>query len=407
VCRFHTFSALPGLTPGARHHDPTRHVHRRPPRLVAAAAAAAGIADPVPFAPSGYAYYLLKAAVRGPLVPLDGVLLRDWMTGGRHYWPGAKFGLRLYTAEGIKFARVVAIVHGDYTEEAYDFYVVSRADYVPLFRIAKRASRERGAGQTPPVMAPEQLDILRQNTIGYLDRQNLKRIKELGGRPKRGLLLTGPPGNGKTSACRWLLNECLRLGFEHQEVSPDAYQAARRSCNPVQAVKELFAVHRRGIIFFDDMDIALRDRNTVKETDDQAVFLSALDGIDVNEGVVYVFTTNCPLSLIDPAFKRPGRIDLVLHFDLPTEALRRALIDRWQEEVRAGIDVAAAVAGTEGFSFAEIEEVKNLLILRYLDAKQWDWDWAMNQFRENRQELAQQQRHVGFALPEPAANGHG
>ena len=73
----------------------------------------------------------------------------DWMTGGRHFWPGAKFGLRLYTAEGIRFARVVAHTHGDYPEETYDFYVVSRADYVRLFRIAKRTSRERGAGGVP------------------------------------------------------------------------------------------------------------------------------------------------------------------------------------------------------------------------------------------------------------------
>ena len=116
--------------------------------------------------------------------------------------------------------------------------------------------------------------MLHQNTIGYLDRRNLRRIRELGGRPKRGLLLTGPPGNGKTSACRWLRNECLRLGLEHQEVGPDAYQPARQSCNPVQAVRDLFTVNRRGVIFFDDMDIALRDRNTVKETDDQAVFLA-------------------------------------------------------------------------------------------------------------------------------------
>src|SRR5207248_2657309 len=59
--------------------------------------------------------------------------------------------------------------------------------------------------------------------------------------------------------------------------------------------------------FFDDMDIALRDRETVQETEDQAVFLSALDGLKVHEGVVFVFTTNCALELIDPAFKRPGR----------------------------------------------------------------------------------------------------
>jgi ATP-dependent 26S proteasome regulatory subunit len=121
---------------------------------------------------------------------------------------------------------------------------------------------------------------------------------------------------------------------------------------------------------------------------------------------VYVFTTNCPLSLIDPAFKRPGRIDLVLHFELPNATLRRDLIARWNAEVRAGIDTETAVTETEGFSFAEVEEVKNLLILHYIDAKEWDWDWAMNQFRENRQELAAKERHVGFAALEPAANGH-
>jgi SpoVK/Ycf46/Vps4 family AAA+-type ATPase len=229
----------------------------------------------------------------------------------------------------------------------------------------------------------------------------------LGGRPKRGLLLTGPPGNGKTSACRWLWEECRRTGHEYQIVSPDAYQAARRSCNPVQAVRDLFTVHRSGIIFFDDMDVALRDRNTVRETDDQAVFLSALDGIEVNEGVVYVFTTNCSLELIDPAFKRPGRIDLVLHFTLPDATLRRRLMERWHADVRAGIDLDAAVKRTAGYSFAEVEELKNLLILRYIDTAAWDWDWAMEQFRHNRTDLAEQHRPVGFAPVAASINGDG
>ena len=52
--------------------------------------------------------------------------------------------------------------------------------------------------------------------------------------------------------------------------------------------------------------------------------------------------------------------------------------------------------------------MQNLLILRYLDTKTWDWDWAMNQFSENRAELAKQDRHVGFApLAEPVLNGNG
>lgn len=374
--------------------------------LVEASAKAAGLTDPVAFVAGGYVYSLVGNAVRGALVPLDGALIRQWVTRSKYY-PATNFGIRLYTLEGIPFARCVAHVDTAYDQNAYDLFVVSRADYVKLFRHVLKLSRQKVPESLPPVLPDEQLEVLKQNTLGYLDRNNLKRIKDLGGRPKRGLLLTGPPGNGKTSACRWLWEECRRTGHEYQIVSPDAYQAARRSCNPVQAVRELFTVHRSGVIFFDDMDVALRDRNTVRETDDQAVFLSALDGIQVNEGVVYVFTTNCSLDLIDPAFKRPGRIDLVLHFTLPDAPLRRRLMDRWHADVQGGIDLETAVKQTGGYSFAEIEELKNLLILRYIDTNAWEWDWAMEQFKENRTDLAEQHRHVGFAPVAASTNGNG
>jgi hypothetical protein len=375
--------------------------------LVESAARAAGLTDPVAFSAGVYVYTLVGNSSRGPLVPLDGALIRQWQTRAKFY-PSTNFGIRLYTLEGISFARCVAFINTDYDQNAYDLFVVSRADYLKLFKHVLRLGRQKVADSPPPVLPEEQLEVLRQNTIGYLDRNNLKRIKELGGRPKRGLLLTGPPGNGKTSACRWLWEECRRHGYHYQFVSPDAYQAARRSCNAVEAVRALFTVHGVGIIFFDDMDVALRDRNTVRETDDQAVFLSALDGIQVNEGVVYVFTTNCSLTLIDPAFKRPGRIDLVLHFALPDAGLRRRLMDRWHAEVRAGIDLDIAVEQTDGYSFAEVEELKNLLILRYIDTNSWDWDWAMEQFRQNRTELADQNRQVGFTpLVGASTNGNG
>jgi hypothetical protein len=375
--------------------------------LVETAAKAANLADPVAFAPGGYVYTLTANAARGPLVPVDGALMRQWVTRAKYY-PGTSFGVRLYTLDGIPFARCAAHIDGDYEQSVYDFCVVSRADYLKLFRAVLRLGRTKVDDHPPPILPDEQFEALRQNTLDYLDRNNLKRIKELGGRAKRGLLLTGPPGNGKTSACRWLWEECQRHGYEYQIVSPDAYQAARRSCNPVQAVRELFTVSRCGIIFFDDLDIALRDRNTVRETDDQAVFLSALDGMEVHEGVVYVFTTNCGLDLIDPAFKRPGRIDLVLHFTLPEATLRRRLMDRWHADIRGNIDLDAAVEQTDGRSFAEVEELKNLLILHYVDTGRWDWDWATEQFRQNRTELAEQHRPVGFApLAAASANGNG
>lgn len=373
--------------------------------LLDAVAKSTGISDPVTFVPSGLYYPLIQNANRGPLLPIDGILTRDWIGISRKYWPGVQFGIRQYTLNGITFARCIAPLGPGGN---FDFFVVAKGDYLRLFKEAIKSHRTKEPEGEPPVLLTEHLETLKQNTLGFLDRKNLQRIKDLGGRAKRGILLTGPPGNGKTSACRWLWRECLRLGYEYRMVTPDSYRSARGAADPVEAVKELFSVGRRGVIFFDDMDIALRDRNTVGETEDQAVFLSALDGIEVNEGIAYVFTTNCSMTLIDPAFKRPGRIDVVLHLEPPDAALRRELVGRWHADVQAGINVEHAVAQTAGFSFAEVEEVKNLLILWFLNDGKWDWDRAMDQFRENRQELAaRKSRAVGFgtAATPTGANG--
>jgi SpoVK/Ycf46/Vps4 family AAA+-type ATPase len=244
------------------------------------------------------------------------------------------------------------------------------------------------------VLPPEQLALLWKNTIGYLEGETLRRIRAYGGRAKRGVMLTGAPGNGKTMACRWIWEACRQRGWEYHLITPDNYREARKN----DSVKELFTVGSRGILFFDDMDLALRDRETVHETDDQAIFLSAMDGLTSNEGVVFVFTTNCSLDLIDRAFKRPGRLDVVLHFQAPDPALRRRLIQRWHADIRAGLDVAEAVASTEGFSFADVEELKNLLVMHYLDAGAWDWARALRQFDVNRSELRSKPgRHIGFA----------
>jgi AAA+ superfamily predicted ATPase len=196
-----------------------------------------------------------------------------------------------------------------------------------------------------------------------------------------------------------VFHECLRLGYEYRFVTPDEYRAARGGRDPAREISRLFEFDRAGVVFFDDMDVALRNRDTSGDAEDQAVFLSALDGIEGREGVVYMFTTNCPLARIDPAFKRPGRLDVVLHFPPPDAALRRCLYDRWHPEVRAGLDPDVVVADTAGHSFAEIEELKNLVVMRYVDEQVWDWAWARRQFMVNREELVGRARDriTGFA----------
>jgi cell division protease FtsH len=364
----------------------------------------AGFADPVSVNLADFYSPLLKKARRGPLKPVDGVLVRDWGPSMRPNSPGFEVGLRLYEIEGIRFARVRFVSEDHLNFWGLDFVAVDRKDYAQLYRIALRCRRDQEPPSLAPVLPEDQLNRLWMNTIGYLEGSNLERIRAYGGRPKRGVLLTGAPGNGKTMACRWIWEACRQRRWEYRLVTPDSYRAARVH----DSIEDLFSVERRGIIFFDDMDLALRDRDKIHETEDQAVFLSAMDGIAVHEGVVFVFTTNCSLELIDRAFKRPGRLDVVLHFDSPTEELRRRLLERWHEDIRDHLDVADFLSSTEGYSFAEIEELKNLLVMRFMETETWDWNWALKQFAFNRKELSgQPNRHVGFSNHQTNAIGFG
>lgn len=374
--------------------------------LIAAAAQAGGFRDPVAFDADDFQTHLLKAARRGRFFPVDGVFIRDWDPDFRRVWPGMMVGLRQYHLDSLTFIRAYTANAADRYCTGYNLLVCDRADYFALYRKAIQLRKAATPPNPPPVMPEEIQAKLWQNTIGYLEPNNLERIKRFGGRAKRGLLLTGPPGNGKTSACRWIHGECVRRNWDRKLITADDYNAARRDDDPGEAVRQLFKVSKQGVIFFDDMDIALRDRETVKETDDQSVFLTALDGVSGNEAVVYVFTTNCDIKLIDPAFRRPGRIDLTLHFAKPDADLRRKLVERWDAEIRAAVGVDAIVDDSDGFSFAELDELRNLLIVDYLETNEWDWDRAKLAYRENRAELAAgpKGRFVGFGA---GVNGNG
>ena len=106
------------------------------------------------------------------------------------------------------------------------------------------------------------------------------------------------------------------------------------------------------------------------------------------------------------ALKRPGRIDVALDFQPPAPDLRLRLLMRWHEDIRAGLDLDAAVDDTAGYSFAEMEELRNLLIMRFAETDRWDWTWALDQFAENREDLQTRIRSaMGFTLPEAVGSG--
>jgi hypothetical protein len=274
-----------------------------------------------------------------------------------------------------------------------EFWIVAAKDYLPFYRSLRRLLKLQPAAQ-PPLMPAADLDRLWRNTIGFLQRGE-EALERFGVTLKRGVLLMGSPGNGKTTACRWLESEAERLGYDWRTVSSDMYQ---NMCGRGNADR-LFELDRPGIVLFDDLDHALRNRDDSFATLEQARFLSELDGLRLRQGVVYLFTTNAGIDDLDPAFRRPGRIDHMIRFSPPSVALRREFVaNYWPREISRDLPVDQAVRETEGLSYAELDEIKKQLVLNFLDSGRWDWDEAFGMFRI-RLEEEQSRRPIGFCAP--------
>lgn len=267
-----------------------------------------------------------------------------------------------------------------YRWEPGSFYAVATRDLRRFYRWVRQLERS-ALRQEAPLMNADDQDYLWQNTVGFLLRDPAA-LRRLEAPQKRGVLLRGVPGNGKTTACRWLRYECLRRGFEWKQVDHAAYESARSEGE----THELFQLERPGIIVFDDFDQGLRDRRAFGDTL-QTYFLGELDGLYPRQGVVYLFTTNLTIDELDPAALRPGRIDAVLTFANPDATLRRQLFaERWQGELRTGQQLDRMVADTEGWSFAELEEARKQLALNLIDRGVADWTLARRRVLERRRE---------------------
>lgn len=192
----------------------------------------------------------------------------------------------------------------------------------------------------PDGMAEE----IRRNAEAFFRAE--PRYRELGLPYRRGFLLVGPPGNGKTQTIRVLAAQCaqaavitlhLRADLEETELMT-AFDMSRSSAPSILVLEDLDKLQRHGKVSLSNL-------------------LNLLDGLDAHQGVLVVASSNEPGKLDAALLNRPSRFDRVWDYPLPDGARRLRLLNQRGGRYFPEADLAEVARRTEGFSMAFVQEV--------------------------------------------------
>ena len=198
------------------------------------------------------------------------------------------------------------------------------------------------------IIDAEDRHTLERNLVRFIDSVDL--FKKKGLRGSRGVLLAGPPGTGKTLACKVLMNE----------LDTTVVYVARDCITTTGQIGDLYKLARRlapSVVILEDIDTL---GGLSRDEGDHPLlgeFLNCLAGVEENHGVVTLATTNHPEKLDWALTDRPGRFDVRLKFDYPSEKSRIAIIQKYLSPFKTQkLNLKEIGKRTEKFSGAYLQE---------------------------------------------------
>ncbi len=199
---------------------------------------------------------------------------------------------------------------------------------------------------------------LKESIIAPLELKGISKAYNM--TPIKGVLLFGPPGNGKTKLMRALSNE-IHAGFYYLKAPTIISAYPGESEKKINNIFETAKKNVPCVLFIDEIDSIAASRKS--ETDDihknlLSQLLMEMDGFEKLDKVVVVAATNMPDKL-DPAILRPGRLDKAIYMHLPDLNGRKEIFSMYLKglPLAPDININALAEATPRYSGADIKSI--------------------------------------------------
>jgi len=180
----------------------------------------------------------------------------------------------------------------------------------------------------------------------FWDREDI--FKEYNLTYKRGVMLYGPPGSGKSSTIALVMRDVIeRGGVVINFVVPSLFLAGIRKFREIQKDTPI-------VVLMEDID-------SIIQTTSESEVLNVLDGVNQIEKVVFLATTNYPERLGDRIINRPSRFDKRFKIGHPNAESRRLYLEYimgGEDKIKSlDVDINKWVEDTDNFSLAHLKEL--------------------------------------------------
>ena len=198
------------------------------------------------------------------------------------------------------------------------------------------------------VLPDDVLDSIEQQVIGVATHR--ERLLASGQHLKRGLLLHGAPGTGKTHTIRYLISRLPEVTVVI--LTGEALHLVAAACSIARTLAP-------AIVVIEDVDLIAEQRG-MHPGQHPMLFqlLNEMDGLAQDADVTFILTTN-RADLLEPALAaRPGRVDQAVAFALPDAGARRRLLELYRGNLRLDLtDSDAIIERTEGVTASFLKEL--------------------------------------------------